>query len=238
MTAIHYDGTKYLYKFTLEGGRSLFADVAFHPPRSGKPGEWMPETINFGDFSRTGYYGLLESHLPYWTGPELWLIESADAWRPDADGDKMVGRVVRLAAKIGAWTRASMIAFACDALERALPAFETPNPKDHRPRAALAAVREYLANPGRADLLRGPAADAADAGKEAALAAHHAKRCADEPCDPRILDAARVARAVAAMAESVSTADPNAYKPFVFRPDSAEERKWQVARKLAYINEK
>lgn len=229
-----YDGVKYLYKFTLSGGRTLLEDFAFHLPAHGQPGAWMPDFLDNGVYTRHGYYGLIEDQLVDWTGPELWLIECAEAWRPDKEGDKMMTRRARLAAKIEQWTRASMVSFACDAAERSLPAFEKINPKDKRLRAALEAIRTFLKNPTHPGPMRDAAGEVEDAAKEAALKSYKS-RCPKELCNAEFLDAARAARQVANIAKGAATMDVNDFRLFLVRPADQEERAWQLKRKLAYI---
>lgn len=233
MTRIAYDGTKYLYMFTLPEGRSLFGEFRYHPPTAGGPGQWMPEKLNYGDHTVSGYFGIPEHNLPDWTGPELWLIETADSWRQSVEDDLLASTSARLAARVGGWDRAAMIRFACDAAERLLSPFETINPKDKRPHQALAAVRALVNKPGQPGPLRDAALAAGDAAKEARIASRN-EGCLKKGCEAMYPDAARVARIISELADAVLSGDPNDYRSFVVRPSSPEERAWQIKKKLSY----
>ncbi len=61
--ATAYDGKKFLYKFTLSGGRDLDRSFAFSLPEGDRPGRWMPEFSPLDPAQRINYYGLLEEQL-------------------------------------------------------------------------------------------------------------------------------------------------------------------------------
>ncbi len=235
MAEISYDGKKYLYKFTLAGARALYGDYAFPSPRKDKSADWMPAFIRTGtSVKRKGYYGVTLDNIVDWTGPELWLIESKDGWRPDVDGDKMVCRQARLVKRITPWTRKSMIAFACDCVERLLPTFKTTYPHDHRPQALLAEIRKFIAGPESVSSLHGSVAEAEEAAQIAGLASYQARK--EKRDATSLLDAAHAARALADIGKGLTSQDGLDYRLFIVRSENNEERSWQRERKLAYIH--
>ncbi len=143
----------------------------------------------------------------------------------------------RLAAKAPNWNRTAMIAFACDAAEKLIPAFEEMNPKDQRLREALRAVRAFFQDPARPEPVRQSADAAHDAAEEARQRSYQ-DGCGNNACDIRLLDASRVAAAVAGIAKGVATHDVNDFRLFQVRANTADERQWQLERKLQYIHGK
>lgn len=238
MSDLSYDGKIYLYKFTLAGGRALYGDYAFPSPQKDRLPDWMPTYINTGtSVRRRGYYGVTLDNIIDWTGPELWLIESKDGWRPDVDGDKMVCRQARLVKKITAWNWRSMVAFACDCAERALPAFKTSYPKDHRPQTLLAEIRKHIDHPDAVSRLYEPLTKAKEAAEIAGLASYQARKEKRIDADA-LLDAAHAARALADIGKGLTSYDDLDYRLFLVRSQNPQERSWQQERKLAYIHGK
>ncbi len=236
MANTSYDGKKYLYKFTLSGARSLYGDYAFSMPQKQKLPDWMPEFISNGTSTRRkGYYGITTDNLIDWTGPELWLIESKDGWRPDVDGDKMVCRQARLLKKITAWTKRSMVDFACDCAEQLLPAFKTSYPHDHRPQTLLAEIRKYIVSFDSLSRLYEPLTAAEEAAEVAGLASYQAHK-EKRPDSTALLDAAHAVRALTDIGKGLTSQDDLDYRLFIVRSENAKERTWQLQRKLTYIN--
>lgn len=232
MAAPIADGTRFFYLHTRLDGIALEGDFAYPQPRSGRPGEWLPEFRQTAGSPRRGYYGFRRSELPDWSGPELWIVELDGG--TEFDADKFIGKRARLVSRIERWNRRTMALFACDAVGRYLSRYNELYPRDCRLRETIAAIRKSAAGRGSASELRVLAGSADDAAEITGHSAYNARRAKNKNADA-LLDAAQAARKTAAIAHAIADPDPTDFRPFVVRPDTKEERQWQIDRKLAYM---
>lgn len=90
------------YKFTLPGGVGPFSGVQWPQPVGSAPGGWVEATGELHPCA-IGVHACRAEHLPFWIGPELWMVElNGDV---TVEGHKVFARRGRLLERVAAWDR-------------------------------------------------------------------------------------------------------------------------------------
>ncbi len=128
--------------YAVLGNRLMQGDREWNLPGDDGPGKWMPEIE--GELKPwNNSYQLCRSprELLEYMGPDIYLAEFEGEV---IEGEKVLhARRVRLLAKT-AWDAPAARLFALDCAERVLTVYEAIHPRDHRPRLGLEAARAFL----------------------------------------------------------------------------------------------
>ncbi|MDQ3935296.1 MAG: zf-HC2 domain-containing protein [Actinomycetota bacterium] len=92
-------GERY-YKFTLPGAVGPFSGVRWPRPDGGEPGGWVEATGELASCAN-GVHACRPEHLPFWIGPELWVVELDG--EVTAEGHKVFAQRGRLLERVEAW---------------------------------------------------------------------------------------------------------------------------------------
>ena len=177
-----------LYKITGPNGESIHGGRGKWPlPKDGKPGTWRSvrgELIP----CENGLHVVEAAQLALWVKLDAVVWEVETAGQSIDSGDKAVVRRARLTHRVGTLDRPTLVAWACDCAERALPIFEKRHPKDDRPRKAIETTRAWLRGEARTEQVQAAADAAAYAADAAAYAAAYAAADADAAAKQKARD--------------------------------------------------
>lgn len=99
-------------KFLDEGGVGRFSAFTWPAPQGGEPGAWVEDRGDTHACVR-GVHACLPEHLPYWLGPELYVIELGGAISHLES--KVVAERGRLVRRVEGWNEEARRAFAAAA---------------------------------------------------------------------------------------------------------------------------
>ena len=215
-----------LYKVLGPHGEAVHGGTGrWFVPTGKRPGKWMP-TITDPSPCKRGYHLVTIGQLLPWlrTNATVYVAEGRGAHVDH--GDKSAYAQARLVRRLQ-WSPQIAALFAADCAERVLPIFEREYPRDTRPRAAIAAARQWA----RGEIGDASRAAARDAAWDAAGAAagDAAGAAAGDAAGAAAWDAAGAAARAAAGDAAGDAARAAA---------GAAERRWQTKRLLRYLNGK
>jgi hypothetical protein len=126
------------YKFTGPGGRGAFTGFRWPLPQAGQPGDWV--RARTAEVCVAGVHACRAEQLPYWLGPELWVVELSGEVIESLH--KLVAPAGRLVRRVEGWPAAEReFAEACAArtLDLAVSALRDAGLDAHAEAAATAA---------------------------------------------------------------------------------------------------